>query len=104
MNEEELLQSATRDKEPLVALEDRKMIAFDRVSVNDGPYYQPKSITSKLDIVFRGVPQTDVVEFCISEGWIQKYMKNWKGRPVTRGDNYVLGPKLKGTVEVYWKV
>lgn len=100
MNEEELLQSAIEAAEPK-----RKTVTdLDRVSVNDGPYYQPKSITSKLDIVFRGVPQTDVVEFCISEGWIQKYMKNWKGRPVTRGVNYVLGPKLKGTVDVYWKV
>lgn len=77
---------------------------LDRVSVNEGPYFQPKNITRNLEVIFRGIPQTDVVEFCISEGWIQKYQKDWRGKPVMRGGDYVLGPKLRGPVEVYYKV
>lgn len=100
MNEDERLKEAMEKIIPPA----RTPIDLDRVSVNDGPYFQPKSITSKLDIVFRGEPQREVVEFCISEGWIQKYQKDWRGRPVAEAGNYKLGPKLKGTVEVYYKV
>lgn len=76
----------------------------DRVCCNEGPYYQPPGVTSKLEVVFNGVKQTEVVEFCISEQWIQKYKKDWRGRPSHRGGNFILGPRLRGTLEVSWKV
>ena len=76
---------------------------LDRASVNAGPYYQPAEVTKKMDVFFNGQRQANVVEFCVSEGWIQRYKKDWKGRPVTSGEDYVLGPRLKGKVEVFWK-
>lgn len=76
----------------------------DRVSCNEGPYQLPKETLAKLEVVFNGVKQTEVVEFCISEQWIQKYKKDWRGRPSHRGGNFILGPRLRGTLEVSWKV
>lgn len=77
---------------------------YDRVSANkDSPNYVPLDITVRLGVLFNNTPQTQVVELCVSEGWIQRYKKDWKGRPVMNGDEWVLGPKLKGVVELYWK-
>lgn len=78
--------------------------SYDRGSANiDSPHYLGMDVCRRLGVLFNGIPQSGVVEFCVSEGWVQKYKKDWRGKPVMNGDQWVLGPKYKGKIELYWK-
>lgn len=67
----------------------------DRLSLlPDSPHHDPEIIGKGVNILFNGQEKTNVIEYCISEGWIRvpagKSLDR-KGRPLTI--------KLSGTVQ-----
>src|SRR4051794_38700259 len=69
----------------------------DRLSNNpNSPYYNEEILAKGVGIRFNGVEETNVDEYCVSEGWIRVVAGNAKdrfGNPMTL--------KLKGKVEPY---
>jgi len=73
----------------------------DRVSVNrSSPYYY--RYCNYIGVRFDGQEQSKVVECCVSEGWVQCYVETEEGIQIER-DQYVLGPRWYGKVELYWR-
>ncbi|MEM7491847.1 MAG: DUF3297 family protein [Pseudomonadota bacterium] len=69
----------------------------DRLSLNpQSPYYNGALLDRGVGIKFNGEEKTNVVEYCISEGWI----KVAAGKAVDRKGN-PLTLTLKGKVEPY---
>ena len=71
----------------------------DRLAATPGsPYYNEELLTRGGGVRFNGVEQTNVEEYCVSEGWVRLAAGNArdrKGNPMTI--------KLKGKVEPYFK-
>lgn len=75
---------------------------LDRASVNlDSPFYERN--TANIEVIFNDEPQRNVIEYCVSEGWICRFKRDWRGKAVKNGQNYVAGARLTGKVEVFWK-
>ena len=69
----------------------------DRLSVDPrSPHYNEAVLQRGIGIRFRGVERTNVVEYCVSEGWVRLAV----GKTVDRKGN-PLTIKLKGKVEPY---
>jgi hypothetical protein len=69
----------------------------DRLSMDEAsPFYDPALLERGIGIRFKGQDKTNVVEYCVSEGWIRVVVGNTrdrKGNPLTI--------KLQGPVEPY---
>lgn len=62
------------------------------------PFYDAECFARDIGIEFNGKQRTDVVEYCVSEGWVRVptgKAKDRFGQPMT--------VKLKGTVKPYYK-
>jgi|TARA_Y100000815_G_scaffold208122_1_gene192264 hypothetical protein len=71
----------------------------DRLSLNPrSRYYDPELIQRGVGVRFKGEERTNVVEYCLSEGWI----KVAAGKSVDRKGN-PLTLTLKGPVEVWFE-
>lgn len=67
----------------------------DRLSVDpQSPHYDAHVLSFGVDITFNGRERRDVVEYCVSEGWIRVRVKGSKDR---HGNEMVL--KIDGNVE-----
>jgi len=74
----------------------------DRVCIHeDSPYYNSyfRHIGVKLDGKVR---MQDVVEYCVSEGWIRHWIRGPNGQIKTERGRYV-AVKVMGKVEPYWR-
>jgi len=71
----------------------------DRLS-NDprSPYYNEAILTRGIGIRFKGVEKTNVVEYCVSEGWIETPV----GKTVDR-HGAPMKVRLRGVVEPYFQ-
>ncbi len=71
----------------------------DRLSTDPrSPYFVEALIERGIGVRFKGVEKTNVVEYCISEGWVRLSVGNTvdrKGQP--------LAMKVTGPVEVYFR-
>ena len=71
----------------------------DRLSTDpDSPFYNAEVLTRDIGIRFRGEEKTNVVEYCVSEGWVRVAAgtaRDRKGKPLTI--------KLSGPVEPYFR-
>ena len=69
----------------------------DRLSLDpQSPYHDAALLERGIGIRFNGDERTNVVEYCVSEGWIRVAMGKTldrKGNPLTM--------KMKGTVEPF---
>lgn len=69
----------------------------DRLSTDPGsPFFNEPLIERGIGVRFKGVEKTNVVEYCLSEGWVRLAVGNSvdrKGRPLTM--------KVQGAIEVY---
>lgn len=71
----------------------------DRLSTEPGsPFYDEDVLSREIGIRFNGAEKTNVVEYCVSEGWVRVEAGKSKDR---RGNPLTL--KLKGSVEPYFK-
>ena len=64
----------------------------------DSPFYDESVLAKEIGIRFNGAEKTNVVEYCVSEGWVRVEAgksKDRRGNPLT--------VKLKGTVQPYYK-
>jgi hypothetical protein len=70
----------------------------DRLSVEpESPHHNADLLARGVNIRFQGKERTDVVEYCVSEGWVRVPVGTSRdrfGRPMTI--------KLKGPVEPYF--
>jgi hypothetical protein len=71
----------------------------DRLSTDpSSPAFDEALIARGVGVRFKGVEKTNVVEYCISEGWVRLAVGNTvdrKGQPLTM--------KVQGAVEVYFR-
>jgi len=71
----------------------------DRLSTDPkSPYYDAEMLKRDVGVRFKGVEKTNVIEYCVSEGWIRVEAGKTKdryGNPLTI--------KLTGPAEVYFK-
>ena len=71
----------------------------DRLSTDPkSPYYNAEVLKRDVGVRFKGAEKTNVVEYCVGEGWIRVEAGKTKdryGNPLTI--------KLTGTVEPYFK-
>lgn len=71
----------------------------DRLSTDDkSPFFDAECFSREVGIEFNGKLRTDVVEYCISEGWIRVpagKAKDRLGQPMTI--------KLKGVVRPFYQ-
>ncbi len=71
----------------------------DRLSNDDrSPFYDAECLSREIGIEFNGKTRTDVVEYCVSEGWIRVpagKAKDRYGQPMTL--------KLKGAVRPFYQ-
>ncbi|MCS6892254.1 MAG: DUF3297 family protein [Rhodovarius sp.] len=71
----------------------------DRLSADpDSPFYNAALLARGVGIRFNGQEKTNVVEYCISEGWVRVSLGKTldrRGRPMTQ--------LLRGRVEPYLK-
>ncbi len=71
----------------------------DRLSTEpDSPFYNEEVLSNEIGIRFNGTEKTNVVEYCISEGWVRVEAGKSKDR---RGNPLAI--KLKGAVEPFYK-
>ncbi len=71
----------------------------DRLSVDPrSPFYNEEVLARDVGIRFKGVDNTNVEEYCVSESWVRVSVPNTKDR---RGNPLTL--KLTGKVEPYYK-
>lgn len=91
-------QAITSRPEPVAAL---RGDLPDRLSVDDrSPFYGPtKGIGVRLDGKVR---PDDVIEYCVSEGWVRIMRRMANGKPIRERGRYV-GTKFHGVVEPFWK-
>ena len=69
----------------------------DRLSTDPGsPFHDEALLARGVGVRFKGVEKTNVVEYCVSEGWIKVAV----GKSVKR-DGTPMTIKLQGTVEPY---
>ena len=65
----------------------------DRLSVDPkSPHYDPDVLARDVGVRLKGVEKTNVMEYCVSEGWCRLEVRP-NGPTV----------KIKGTVEPYFK-
>ncbi len=80
-------------------MNDEKPPLPDRLCIQqDSPYFDETVFSHDVGIRFNGKEKTNVVEYCISEGWIRAEAgksKDRHGNPLTI--------KLKGSIEPYYK-
>jgi len=71
----------------------------DRLStISNSPHYDEAVLARDVGVRFNGSDKTNVVEYCVSEGWIRVdagRAKDRNGNPMTI--------KLKGEVEPYYR-
>jgi Protein of unknown function (DUF3297) len=71
----------------------------DRLSIDPGsPFYNEDILQNEIGIRFNGKEKTNVVEYCLSEGWIKVEAgaaRDRKGKPMLL--------TLKGSVEAFVK-
>ena len=71
----------------------------DRLSIEpSSPYYNEDILSLDVGIRFKGQEKTNVIEYCVSEGWIRVAAgtaKDRHGNPLTI--------KVHGPVEPYFK-
>lgn len=71
----------------------------DRLNIDPASTFHDAALLERgIGIRFNGVEKNNVVEYCISEGWVRVHA----GKAVDRKGN-PLSVKLKGAVEVYFK-
>ena len=71
----------------------------DRLCIEqDSPHYNEAVFAHEIGILFNGKEKTNVVEYCMSEGWIRAEAGKAKDR---RGNPLTI--KLKGQVEPFYK-
>jgi hypothetical protein len=64
----------------------------------DSPFFNEEVFAHDIGIRFNGAEKTNVVEYCISEGWVRVEAGKAKDR---RGNPLTI--RLKGTVEPYYR-
>ena len=78
---------------------DQKKPLPDRLSLNPrSPHFDEEVLSQGVGIRFNGVEKTNVVEYCVSEGWICVPA----GRSLDRFGQ-PMQVKLKGVVEPYYE-
>ena len=71
----------------------------DRLCIDPASAFHDSALLERgIGIRFNGTEKSNVIEYCISEGWIRVTA----GKAVDRKGN-PLSVKLKGTVDVYFK-
>lgn len=75
----------------------------DRACTDDDSLFHVNTRLRPIGVRFNGVEQKDVIEYCISEGWIQCQKRNWKGQAIGTAGRWTRGPRLSGKVEAYYK-
>lgn len=70
----------------------------DRLANNPkSPHHDAKALARGIGIRFNGKEQTEVEEYCVSEGWVRMAVGKTRDR---HGNAMTI--KLKGTVEPYY--
>lgn len=77
----------------------------DRLCIDkSSPYFGDPALTNRIGVRFKGVERTNVVEYCVSEGWVRLGVRDYRGRMSQYGDgNWRATPRTQGLVEPYWK-
>jgi len=71
----------------------------DRLSVDPrSPHYNEAVLQRGIGIRFRGVERTNVVEYCVSEGWVETHV----GKTVDR-HGQPMKFRHRGAVEAYFQ-
>ena len=71
----------------------------DRLAADPkSPYYDAALLDRGVGVRFKGVEKTNVVEYCVSEGWVRLAV----GRSVDR-TGAPMTVKLRGAVEPYFR-
>ena len=71
----------------------------DRLAADPkSPYYDAALLERGVGVRFKGVDRTNVVEYCVSEGWVRLSV----GKSVDR-TGAPLTVKVQGTVEPYFR-
>ena len=71
----------------------------DRLATNPkSPYHDAAALERGVGVRFKGVEKTNVVEYCVSEGWVR--LSVGKGVDRTGAPRTV---KLQGTVAPYFR-
>jgi hypothetical protein len=78
----------------------------DRLCIDErSPFFGPPELTNRIGVRFKGVERDNVVEYCVSEGWVRLGVRDYRGRMSKYGDgNWRATPRTQGLVEPYWKV
>lgn len=76
----------------------------DRVSVEKAsPFYDAK-IGHEIDIALNGIRQiNNVVEYCISEGWLRRYRRTALGQLKRDEYHQPIVDRVEGVVTVTWR-
>jgi hypothetical protein len=69
---------------------------MERDSVHFSPYFM------KIGVRFDGRVRFDVVEYCVSEGWVRHHVPGAGNRPRVERGRYVTVTQ-RGVVEPYWR-
>jgi hypothetical protein len=76
----------------------------DRLSVSANSPHFDKQANLDIEVMFNGVRQVkNVVEFCVSEGWIRRLRKTALGVMVRDANGVPIIETLFGKVEPYWR-
>lgn len=71
----------------------------DRVTVAEGPHHDPRY--AWINVSLDGVEQKDVIEYCVSGGWIVRYRR---AEGLIVHDNGVMySDRVTGKVDVWWR-
>jgi hypothetical protein len=71
----------------------------DRLAADPkSPYYDAALLERGVGVRFKGIEKTNVVEYCVSEGWVRLSV----GKGVDR-TGAPLTVKVQGTVEPYFR-
>ncbi len=71
----------------------------DRLSVNPkSPHYDAEVLARGVGVRFKGVENTNVEDYCVSEGWVRLSVGSTVDR---KGDPMTI--KLQGPVEPYFQ-
>jgi hypothetical protein len=74
------------------------VIIPDRLAIDQSSeFWAPLAGDSNLKVELNGIPQTAVLEYCVSEGWLIRYKT-----PITVVGDKLATEKMHGLVTVYY--
>lgn len=76
----------------------------DRVCTEKASPFYDAQIGREIDVFLNGIRQVNnVVEYCISEGWLRRYRKTALGQVKTDEFHQPIIDRVEGTVTVEWR-